>query len=134
MMTKTDHINFWIQNAAEDWATMQDLLNSGRRVYALFFMHLTIEKTLKAHWIKDNASTMPPFTHDLRYIANQTDLELNSDQYNLLGAMQAWNIESRYPDFKRNLDRIASKEYVADQFKIVHHLRECLLEKISTGI
>jgi hypothetical protein len=83
-------------------------MKTGRRVYALFFMHLTIEKILKAHWLKDNASAVPPFSHELKIIANQTDLELSGEQYNLLGAMQGWNIESCYPDFKRNLNRIAS--------------------------
>jgi len=134
MLTKQQHIDFWKANALEDWETMHDLLASGRRVYALFFMHLTIEKLLKTCWIKDNASNTPPFTHDLKVLANQTDAELNGNQYNLLGIIQSWNIETRYPDYKKNLSRIATAEYLKEQVKEVDVLRLCLLEKISTGI
>ena len=134
MLTKQQHIDFWKANALEDWETMQDLLASGRRVYALFFMHLTIEKLLKACWIKDNASNSPPYLLDIIDLANKTDAELNGNQYNLLGIIQSWNIETRYPGYKKNLFRIATAEYLKEQVQELDALRLCLLEKISTGI
>lgn len=50
-----------------------------QNVFALFAFHLTIEKLLKAIWVKDNIENTPPRHHDLTFIYNQTDLKLNSE-------------------------------------------------------
>lgn len=131
-MPKEQHIEFWRTNSNEDWETMFDLLWCGKKVYALYFVFLSIEKLLFACWIKDNASNTPPMTHDLKLLANQTDLELTGEQYNLIGVIQSWNIETRYPDYKKNLHRIATEKYLNDQINEVNPLRLCLLERCST--
>lgn len=39
---------------------------------ALFFSHLVIDKLLKAIWVKENEENIPPFTHNLEHLYNQT--------------------------------------------------------------
>ncbi len=47
-------ISYWVRSAEHDWEAAMTLFHSGKNMHALFFAHLTIEKFLKAHWVKDN--------------------------------------------------------------------------------
>jgi HEPN domain-containing protein len=47
-----------------------DLMSGKQNVFALFAFHLTIEKLLKAIWVKDNIENTPPRQHDLTFIYN----------------------------------------------------------------
>ena len=48
-MTKAEHIDFWRDDAADDWADVQRSVQGGAHVHGLFFAHLVIEKLSKAH-------------------------------------------------------------------------------------
>ncbi len=52
MMTKQEHIQYWINSSEEDWKSVLSLFQSGRNVHCLFFAHLTLEKLCKAIWVK----------------------------------------------------------------------------------
>ena len=54
MMTKQEHIDYWVEAANKDWLAIQEMYNAKTFVYALFFAHLVLEKLAKAHWVKDN--------------------------------------------------------------------------------
>ena len=64
-MGKEEQIKYWVRSTDEDWETAKSLAGLGRNLHALFFMHLTLEKLLKANWILDNFGNNPPFTHNL---------------------------------------------------------------------
>ena len=131
-MTKAEHVEFWLTNSNEDLETALYNFEGKKYVYALFFLHLSLEKVLKAIWIKDNLSNTPPFTHDLKSIYNNTDLDLEIEQIDFLSVVNDWNISTRYPDYKRSLYKKATKEYTQIQIEKVKSLRTCLLEKSST--
>jgi HEPN domain-containing protein len=130
MMSKEDHIKFWIENSEEDWAAAEFNLKAKLYVYALFLFHLSIEKLMKAHWVKDNVSNTPPFSHDLKFLSGQTDLELSLEDMDFLTLVNDWNISGRYPDYKRSLSKKATEEYMMSHFGRTERLRKCLLEKI----
>lgn len=46
-------IEFWKSGALESFDTAVILLNKRKYLHGLFFCHLTIEKALKAHVIKE---------------------------------------------------------------------------------
>lgn len=71
-MTKQDHIQYWIISAEKDWEVLQSLFIGGQYLYALFFAHLTIEKLLKGHWVKNNEGNYPPGIHNLIRIIEET--------------------------------------------------------------
>ena len=100
MMDKKDHIDFWRNSADRDWISVLVLVEGKQYVQALFFCHLVIEKLLKATWIKDNEENTPPFSHNLEYLFNQSNLELDNKMSDLLSVINQWNIEGRYQDFK----------------------------------
>ena len=53
-MLKQEHIQYWITSSENDWEVIQSLIHGEKFLYALFFAHLTLEKLLKGHWVKDN--------------------------------------------------------------------------------
>ena len=99
-MKKEEHISYWKNMANRDWESVIALFKSKQNMQALFFAHLVIEKLLKAHFVKDNIENIPPFTHNLETIYNQTNLELPPHFYERLSIMNGWNIEDRYQDYK----------------------------------
>lgn len=66
-------IEFWKSGALESFDTAVILLNKRKYLHGLFFCHLTIEKALKAHVIKEKKK-FPPKTHNLFYLFYQTEL------------------------------------------------------------
>jgi len=128
-MDKKEHIDWWKNEALRNWETAIYLMKGKQNVFALFAFHLTIEKLLKAIWVKDNIDNTPP-RHDLTLIYNQTDLNLNSELYDYLPVINTWNIESRYPDYKLKIYERANDEYMKEYFEKVSKLKECLLEKL----
>jgi HEPN domain-containing protein len=111
-MTKQDHILYWKNSSNEDLETALYNYSGKRNVPALFFLHLSVEKMLKAVWVKDNQSNTPPFTHDLQKIAGETDLEWDAAHFDYLSVVNNWNIEARYPDYKLTLHKIATSAYM----------------------
>ena len=104
-------------------------MNGKQNVFALFAFHLTIEKFLKAHWVKDNVGDYPPGIHDLPELYNQTELELENGWFDYLGSINEWNIESRYPDYKLKIYKRATDDYLKEHFSKISSLKECLQQK-----
>ncbi len=59
-MNKQDYIQYWKASAEKDWRRVNLLFKNRDFVFALFCAHLTLEKLLKAHWVKDNNENYPP--------------------------------------------------------------------------
>ena len=129
-MTKTEYQEYWKTEAAQNWETATYLKQGKQFVMSLFMLHLVLEKLLKAHWVKDNVDNFPPRIHDLQYLHNQSELDLPATAYDYLAIVNQWNIDTRYPDFKKKIYSIASMEYTEEQFIKVNQLRICLLEKL----
>jgi HEPN domain-containing protein len=127
---KKQHIDYWLNSAKDSWETAMFNYEGKQRLAALFFFHLTIEKVLKAIWVKDNVSNIPTFTHDLQKLLSETSLNAPAEHYDYLSVMNAWNIESRYPDYKNTLSKIATDEYLLSHYKKTKQLREWLLSTI----
>jgi HEPN domain-containing protein len=61
-------INHWIETSDSDFQTMQTLYQSKKYNWALFLGHITIEKLLKALYVK-RFERHAPFTHNLYRLA-----------------------------------------------------------------
>ena len=130
MLTKEEHIKYWVTTAARDWKAVQNMYTSKDYLQALFFSHLVLEKLCKAHWVKDNPANTPPKIHNLPGIVLKTKLQLTTDEIDFLRDMNQFQLEGRYPDYKNLL----YKTYKADKTKLildkVNTLRLCLLNKL----
>lgn len=73
-MTRAEHLAYWRDTAADDWADVQRTIGAGAYVHGLFFAHLVIEKLSQAHWVKDNPGDHPPRIHNIVRLWQDTQL------------------------------------------------------------
>lgn len=99
-MNKQNYIEYWKTSSEKSWNAAKHLFEKSDYVESLFFAHLTIEKMLKAHWVKDNSGDFPPRIHNVRRLAELTNLDLNPDQLAFLEQINTFQIEGRYPDYR----------------------------------
>lgn len=97
-MDKQDYIAYWRTSSEKSWTAAIRLFEKSDYVESLFFAHLTIEKLLKAHWVKDNSDNFPPRIHNVRLLAEQTNLNLQPNQLVFLEQLNTFQIDGRYPD------------------------------------
>ena len=130
-MDKKEHIDFWFHSALRDWEVVNDLVASGRYMYALFFAHLVVEKLLKAHWVKKHIENVPPRVHNLSSLYEQTDLELSEVIKDELPVISTWNIETRYQDYKDRFYQVATLQYTRKKLVIVKEIMEWLIRALQ---
>ena len=90
-------IDHWRSGAAEDWQVALDLANLERTRHSLFFAHLALEKTLKAHVCRAT-NNLAPRIHSLLRLAEIAELNLSQEQLAFLARFDRYQIEGRYPD------------------------------------
>ena len=91
-------IEYWISTAKSDLDSAELLIRESKYSHGLFFCHLTIEKGLKAHVIKTTGE-IPPKSHNLIYLLELADLELDESDEDFLGILMKYQLEGRYPDY-----------------------------------
>jgi HEPN domain-containing protein len=129
-MNKTDHIQYWKRTAVDSWTTTEALFSTNRNVESVFWAHLTLEKLLKAHWVQDNMTNAPPRVHNLKQLSEETTLVLDNDQKLLLLEMNAYQMESRYPDYSFSIEKICTTEYTDMLLTKVETLKTWLLNQL----
>ena len=90
-------IDYWHKLSITDIGTAEILIDKLRILHGLFFCHLSIEKILKAHYVRCNKK-LAPKTHNLLYLADNTDLRLSDSQMEFLGLLLKYQLEGRYPE------------------------------------
>ena len=103
MLTKEDHIKYWISTAKKDLVAVLGMYKVGIHIQALFFAHLHLEKLCKALWVQNNVGNTPPRIHNLVKILNEAKVEYSEDQMNFMILMNSFQLEGRYPDYLQKL-------------------------------
>jgi len=111
-----EHIRFWTDSADDDLDTAEQLFSAGKYDWCLFLGHLMLEKALKAHYVKDNENQMPPRVHNLVKLAEKTRLSLNEDLKIFLDEVTEFNLEVRYPGYKREFQKSVQKSFAKNIF------------------
>jgi HEPN domain-containing protein len=130
-MTKQEHIDYWIITSNDDFEVFTLLFNSQRYLHAFFIAHLSVEKLVKAHWVKDNEGNVPPKSHNLLYLVKQTAMTLSVEQIKILNFLNDFQIQGRYPDYKLKIQKILTKEYSETIFPKIIEIRLCLIEMVE---
>jgi HEPN domain-containing protein len=91
---------------------------------------LSLEKILKAHWVLCNTENVPPKTHNLTYLYEQTALSLNEDETDFLQMMSTYQLQGRYPDYLSFIHQILSKEQTENIILEAKILFQCLQERL----
>lgn len=118
-MRTREIINFWIQDSNEDLAAAKSLFNSGYYSRSLFFAHLSLEKLLKAIFVK-NQKTHSPFSHDLLFLSQKAKIVLDKKQKQAFDEISTFNVRARYDNIKRQFHQKANKIYTAKWLKIIN--------------
>lgn len=92
-----DPIQQWLEQADYDLDTAEDLFKSKRYVYAVFMLHLSIEKALKGLF-QQRLCQVPPKVHNLVLLANRVGLDLTDDRRIFLAMLNDGSIATRYPE------------------------------------
>jgi HEPN domain-containing protein len=114
-------IEAWINSSEKDFLTMNDMYKTNHYDWALFMGHLTIEKLLKALYLKITGNH-PPLTHDLRRLAEEMNLSLTEERQIQLDSISRFNIRTRYDDYKQSFYKLCTVKFT-DEW--VSKIKEC---------
>ena len=109
-MTQREAVQRWLDGAHEAWDTAQKLMAVKKYDHSLFFIHLALEKIIKAVFIKKK-DTFPPLIHDLAKLASASGISLSRQQKFQLAEATEFNISGRYEDYKFKLYKKATPEF-----------------------
>lgn len=115
-MTKKEHIEYWIGTAEDDLSVAEDLFLNNKYNWCLFIGHLILEKALKAHVVNDTDSIIPPKIHDLVRLIEMTKLVVSDDVIEILEEANDFNIETRYPDYKKDFQKLCTLEFTETRY------------------
>ncbi len=97
MIDINKQVIFWKESASEDFEVARELISNKRARHGLFFVHLALEKIIKAHVCK-NTNDIAPRIHNLTRLSEVTSLVFEQHFIDILAELNAFNIEGRYPD------------------------------------
>jgi HEPN domain-containing protein len=131
MKTKSEHIEFWINQSINDWDAVNTLFVGKNYLQSLFFAHLVVEKLCKALWIKHNIENIPPRTHNLNYLLSFTPIELEDDKSEFILTLNRFQLEGRYPEYLTKMHNICNETFTKSIIETTNELRLWLLGKVQ---
>lgn len=115
--------DFWIEQAEEDLQTARIMLKSKRWKYAIFMCQQTLEKSLKAIYMKKKEE-FPPRIHNLFRLAEQIGKELFPHDYlEFFSEISLYYIQSRYPE---DLEKMAEINNKVKAQEVLHKTAEVM--------
>ena len=106
-----NNINYWIETSLYDFEVADSLFSKKHYLYTAFLCHQSVEKMLKALYVKKH-NVFPPKIHNLLKLVELTDIrsKMSEDQLLFLAELNPMNIETRYPAYKENIRSLISKK------------------------
>lgn len=130
-MTIDEHIKHWTDGAKDDLDSAFEIFNLGRYNWALFIGHLALEKLLKAIYILNSGNTIPPKIHNLLKLAELSNINLSIEQSRFFANLNRCQIEARYIEQKKELYKIATKEFTLDYLEKIKEQYQWLKQLIK---
>ena len=128
-MTQIESIKIWIDGAKDAMDTCSKLYNSKKYHHSLFFLHLSLEKMLKALFISLKDSS-PPYIHDLKQLVELSGITVRDEEKDQLDEISEFNVAGRYEDYKYEIYKRATKEYTDKWIEIGKKLFNMFFEKV----
>ncbi|MCL1885087.1 MAG: HEPN domain-containing protein [Defluviitaleaceae bacterium] len=126
MMTRKQHVDYWLRGASENMKDMRMAIKGKRMTMAMFCGHLAVEKMLKGLCAVRNIEVWRE--HELVKLARKSGLDstLSADQRKELATITSFNIEARYDDTKLRFHEICTPQFVAEWSKKITTWYKCL--------
>lgn len=124
-------IKYWLDNSDDDYETMLAMYNTKRYTWSLFIGHLMIEKLLKAYYVQEEGD-FPPYIHNLLRLAERSNLDVSEEQKVKLATITAFNINTRYDDYKMSFQKKCTPEFTNQWIENLKGIRLWIREQIKT--
>ncbi|MBI4991366.1 HEPN domain-containing protein [Candidatus Gottesmanbacteria bacterium] len=128
-MTKQDALKNWKESAADAMDTAEKLFADKKYHHSLFFLHLAIEKLLKALHQKRRNEPAPPI-HNLARLADLCKLGLDEQTERELKEISSFSVSARYDDYKFSFYKKATRNYASRWLVIGKSLHQKFLSLI----
>ena len=125
-------IEYWLTSSKDDLDTANKLYASEKYHHCLFFVHLALEKILKALYIFQKQGPPPPI-HDLVRLAEKSGVKVSNDLIYQLAEISTFNVAARYDDYKFKFYKKATKEYATDWLKTGEKLYDYFRKEVENG-
>ncbi len=122
-------VKHWIETSDEDFKTMLVLYDSKSYSWSLFLGHLSIEKLLKALFVKKNKKHAP-FLHNLYRLAELNEISMTDEQSDWLDKITSFNLNARYDDYKREFYSLCSVEFTTEWIEKIKILRSWIKQML----
>jgi HEPN domain-containing protein len=115
-MAEYDKYDYWIWTSDYDLETAKAMLKSRRLIYVGFMCHQSVEKALKAIFVRDNPPEELPYIHKLLRLAELSGVlkQMSIGQKEFLAELSPLNIETRYPEERERMAALLTKKYCKD--------------------
>ena len=120
-MNRKDIIDYWDSEAKESLQVAKHLFDKKDYSYALFFGHLAFEKLLKSIYVQKVDENVPR-THSLQRLAKAAKLTIPEEMLTDLIRITAFNLETRYPDYKKKFRKKCTKEFTTQELNKIHEV------------
>jgi HEPN domain-containing protein len=114
---------YWLKSSRQDLRVGGMLLRERKTRHGLFFLHLAMEKLLKALVCKATQKPAPKI-HSLPVLADRAGVALQPGQRDFLDRFDEFNIEGRYPNEETPLPRAPEAVQLAREFRKVYRCLE----------
>ena len=112
-------IDYWKKGSLSDIETADILIDKKKYREGLFFCHLSIEKMLKALYVKTK-NDIPPKTHNLFQLSESIDLKTDENNSEFFGILMNYQLEGRYPDYNPQIPDVEKTKKYLSKTKDTH--------------
>lgn len=113
-----------------DLHTAEAMLKAGRYLYVAFMCQQAVEKILKAFYVQKE-SELPPRTHNLLYIVDMLEIDMQNKDLALLSQLNQFYLESRYPGERVKLAKVIGKNETQEMLERTKGVWKCLRRKLQ---
>ena len=113
----------WLETSNDDFKAMNKLFKSKSYNWALFVGHISVEKLLKALYVKLHGKHAPTI-HNLYRLAELCEVDLTDEYSDWLDTITSFNINARYDDYKKEFYNLCTREYAKLWISRIKELRK----------
>ena len=121
-------VNHWIESSNNDFKTVNDLFDSKSYHWSLFIGHISVEKLLKAYYVK-HIGKHAPSIHNLYRLSELCNLELPENYSDWMDIITSFNINARYDDYKKDFYNLCTREFAELWIERIKELRQWINQK-----
>lgn len=125
-------VDYWVKASTEDLLGAQEIIEkTSRYASGLFFLHLALEKALKALFCAKMLQHAP-YTHNLLGLVEKIGLMLSDADCQILAEINEFNLEARYPDEKFTIFQKANKSVATRYLLEAQRLQAWIFGKLNS--